>query len=93
MIDRTDFLATAAIILFVTGFLALFLDLVLDRYKYRLMRVRRRIRCLLGRHDAGPVEDAVGGRRIQRCDWCDKVVREYEVTLNEARNTTVRRIY
>ena len=53
-----------------------------------------------GRHDAGPVRDvtqtfteAVGGRRVQRCDWCDKVVREYEVTVNEARQASIRRIY
>ena len=91
--ERTNFLATAAIILFIVGFFALFFDLLLDRYKYRLMRVRRRIRCLLGKHDAGPVEDVVGGRRIQRCDWCDKVVREYEVTVNEARQASIRRIY
>lgn len=59
---------------------------------FRWMRIRRRIRCLFGRHDAGPVRDVVGGRRIQRCDWCDKVVREYEVTVNEAKQT-IRRIY
>ena len=96
--ERTDFLATAAILLFATGTIALLVDLLLDRYK--LMRVRRRIRCLIGRHDAGPVRDvtqtfteAVGGRRVQRCDWCDKVVREYEVTVNEARQASIRRIY
>lgn len=60
---------------------------------YRWMRFRRRIRCLFGRHDAGPVRDVVGGRRQQRCDWCDKVVREYEVTVNEAKQATIRRIY
>ena len=60
---------------------------------YRWMRLRRRIRCVFGQHDPGPVRDAVGGRRIQRCDWCDKIVREYEVTVNEAKRATIRRIY
>lgn len=60
--------------------------------RYRWMRIRRRLRCLIGKHDAGPVRDMVGGRRVQRCDWCDKVVREYQVTVNEAKQT-IRRIY
>lgn len=59
---------------------------------FRRMRIRRRLRCFIGKHDAGPVRDMVGGRRVQRCDWCDKVVREYEVTVNEAKQT-IRRIY
>lgn len=61
--------------------------------QYRWMRIKRRTRCLFGKHDPGPVRDVVGGRRIQRCDWCDKVVREYEVTVNEAKQATIRRIY
>jgi hypothetical protein len=60
---------------------------------FRRMRLRRRSRCLFGKHDAGPVRDVVGGRRVQRCDWCDKVVREYQVTVNEAKQATIRRIY
>lgn len=60
---------------------------------YRRMRLRRRIRCVFGKHDPGPVRDVVGGRRIQRCDWCDKIVREYQVTVNEAKRATIRRIY
>lgn len=60
---------------------------------YKRMRIKRRIRCFFGRHDAGPVRDVVGGRRQQRCDWCDKVVREYEVTVNEAKTARIRRIY
>ena len=59
---------------------------------YRRMRIRRRIACLFGKHTPGPVRPAVGGRNIQRCDWCDKVVREYEVTVGEARQK-IRRIY
>jgi hypothetical protein len=63
--------------------------------RYRLMRVRRRIGCLFGRHTPGPVQPAVGGRNVQRCDWCDKVVREYEVTKGEAfqNRNKIRRIY
>ena len=61
--------------------------------RYRLMRFRRRLDCFMGNHAPGQVRDVVGGRRVQRCDWCDKVVREYEVTVNEAKQRTIRRIY
>lgn len=61
--------------------------------RYRWMKIRRRIRCLFGQHDAGPVRDVVGGRRVQRCDWCDKVVHEYEVTVGQARSERIRRIH
>ena len=61
--------------------------------KYRVMRIRRRVGCLFGRHTAGPVRDEVGGRRVQRCDWCDKVVREYAVTFSNINKEKIRRIY
>lgn len=60
---------------------------------YRWMRIRRRIRCLFNKHDPGPVREEVGGRRVQRCDWCDKVVREYVVTLSNLEKEKIRRIY
>ena len=39
-------------------------------------RIRRRMRCWSGNHDAGPMYTTTGGRRIQRCIWCDAVARE-----------------
>lgn len=47
-------------------------------------RLWRRIRCLLGDHAPGPVRAAPGGRNIQRCDYCDRVVSEYQVTPGQA---------
>ena len=54
---------------------------------YRRRRFVKRCRCLVGKHEPGPVQDAVGGRRVQRCDWCDKIVRVYQVSVAEARKT------
>ena len=54
---------------------------------YRRRRFFKRCKCLLGKHEPGPVQDAVGGRRVQRCDWCDKIVRTYQVSVAEARKT------
>lgn len=62
---------------------------------YKRMRVRRRLMCFLGKHQPGPVEPAVGGRNVQRCEWCDHVCREYQVTPRQAENErdVIRRIY
>lgn len=54
---------------------------------YRRRRFLKRCKCLMGKHEPGPVQDAVGGRRVQRCDWCDKIVRTYQVSVSEARKT------
>lgn len=56
-------------------------------------RLWRRTRCLFGRHAPGAFEDRVGGIRVQRCDYCDRVVRRYEVTVNQAKTETIRRTY
>lgn len=62
---------------------------------YRRFKIRRTLRCAIGDHDPGPIvrrgmkvgnlqiNDA--SRRVRRCDWCDKVVAEYEVNGNEIR--------
>lgn len=60
---------------------------------YQRKRTRQWFKCLFGKHDElRPVEPAVGGRNVQRCLWCDKVVREYQVTKSEAQKQTIRRI-
>lgn len=61
------------------------------RYSNRY-RFRKRIKCLFGQHEPGVVRDAVGGRRLQRCDWCDKVVHEYTVTKDQLKGETIRRL-
>jgi hypothetical protein len=58
---------------------------------YKRARLRRSINCLMGNHAPGRVEDVVGGRRLQRCDYCDKVVREYQVTKNQLNKESIRR--
>ena len=65
------------------------------RSPYRRMRLRRKIACLFGRHTPGPVKAEVGGRNVQRCDWCDRVIREFTVTKKQAEDESgiVRRIY
>ena len=54
---------------------------------YRRRRFIKRCKCIVGKHEPGPVQDAVGGRRVQRCDWCDKIVSVYQVSIAEARKT------
>ncbi len=63
--------------------------------KYRRMRMRRWIACKFGRHVPGPVKPAVGGRNVQRCEWCDRVVHEYQITPGRAEKErdVIRRIY
>ena len=62
---------------------------------YRRKRLRQRISCFFGSHSPGLVMPAPGGRNIQYCDYCDKKVREYQVTKGQAQNEspTIRRIY
>ena len=45
----------------------------------------RKIKCLCGKHVPGPVKAAVGGRNVQRCLYCDKIVYEYTVSKNSVR--------
>jgi len=61
--------------------------------KYRRHRIMRRIHCLMGDHSPGPIREVVGGRRQQRCDYCDKLVHEYRVTKDELKREQIRRIY
>lgn len=51
-------------------------------------KLGRKIRCLFGSHATGPVKGEVGGRNVQRCLYCDKIVYEYKVSKD-----SVRRIY
>ena len=51
-------------------------------------RQKRRIRCFFGNHISGPVRGEVGGRNVQRCLYCDKVVYQYTVTKGSIRRTT-----
>jgi hypothetical protein len=60
---------------------------------YRWMRVRRRTRCFFGRHDAGVVREESTGRRVQRCDWCDKVIAVYTVNYSNIERDKITRIY
>ena len=60
--------------------------------RYKWMRFRKRLKCLVGKHEPGTPEDRVGGRRVQTCDWCGKDVREYQVTKNEALGEKITRI-
>jgi len=54
----------------------------------RPRRMWRKIKCLLGDHASGPVKAEVGGRNVQRCLYCDKVVYEYTVTKGSIRRTS-----
>jgi hypothetical protein len=45
----------------------------------------RKIKCWCGNHAAGHVKGAVGGRNVQRCLYCDKIVYEYKVTKDSVR--------
>lgn len=60
---------------------------------FKRKRIIKKIRCAFGVHEPGPLMDAVGGRKVRRCYWCDKVTSEYEVTLNQARKETIRRVH
>ena len=54
----------------------------------------RKLKCLLGFHAEDCVRAEVGGRNVQRCLYCDKVIREYTVTKDGAQGTqTIRRKY
>jgi hypothetical protein len=61
--------------------------------RYKLVRFKRWVNCKIGNHVPGRIQPAVGGRNIQRCDWCDVVVREYQVSQADAKRQQVRRIY
>ena len=52
---------------------------------YKRHRIMRRIGCFFGRHVPGRVQPAIGGRNVQRCDYCDKIVREHNVTKDQVR--------
>lgn len=53
-----------------------------ERARWRMMR---KIRCWTGHHAAGPVKGEVGGRNVQRCLYCDKIVYQYTVTKDFVR--------
>lgn len=68
--------------------------IVSDAFGYDWRRAGRRIKCTFGSHAPDVVRAEVGGRNVQRCLYCDKVVREYEVTVEGAKkNPVIRRIY
>ena len=48
-------------------------------------RLGRKIRCWCGNHASGPIKTEVGGRNVQRCVYCDKVVYEYTVSKDSIR--------
>lgn len=54
-------------------------------------RFKKRVKCLFGFHEAGPIRDESFdgfGHRVQRCDWCDRIIHKFEVNDNK-----IRRIY
>lgn len=59
---------------------------------YQRARMLRRIKCIFGTHSPGFVRNEWDGRRVQRCDYCDRVVYEYEVTKDELNRETIRRL-
>ena len=78
---------------FLSGIVAIvvafwFFGMVLFSGSRRWFRFRKRIACVFGNHAPGTLEDAVGGRRIKRCLYCDKLVEEYRVIKDQ-----LRRIY
>ena len=62
---------------------------------WKRRRLWNRIKCLCGKHQPGPVEAASGGRNIQYCDYCMKIVRVYKVTKDQAvkERDIIKRIY
>lgn len=64
-----------------------------SKYRNRY-RLKKRIKCFFGAHELGPIRDekwwlgASGRFRVQRCDWCDKVVHRFEINDDK-----IRRIY
>lgn len=56
---------------------------------YKRIRFRKRIKCFFGKHEPGTFEDRVGGRKVQMCDWCGKDLREYQVTIGQAKSEQI----
>lgn len=48
-------------------------------------KLGRKAKCLFGNHSSGPIKVEVGGRNVQRCLYCDRVVYEYPVTKDSIR--------
>lgn len=72
---------------------AYFLGICLSN-QFTRRRWARKIKCLCGRHAPDSVKAEVGGRNVQRCLYCDTLLREYTVTKDGAKkNPTVRRTY
>ena len=49
--------------------------------KYKRKRAWRNVKCMLGFHQPGPVRRMEMRERdaMQLCDWCDKVVRRWDI--------------
>jgi hypothetical protein len=79
--------------LFVTAVVVALIDTFFGM-AYQRARTWRRVQCIFGKHRPGFVQNSSGGRNVQLCDYCDKIVREYEVTKSQAQHSAdrIRRI-
>lgn len=49
------------------------------------MFFKKRLGCFFGKHTPNTPEAVIGGRQVQRCLYCDVVVKEYRVSLDSVR--------
>lgn len=82
-----------ALLAFAIGLTGYFMGMCLSNPLTR-RRIARKIACFFGNHHIDRVRAEVGGRNVQRCLYCDKVLREYTTTRAGAeKNQTIRRTY
>ena len=82
-----------ALLAFAIGLTGYFLGICLSNPLTR-KRWKQKVRCLCGKHHMDRVRAEVGGRNVQRCLYCDTILREYAVTKDGAnKNHTIRRTY
>lgn len=53
----------------------------------RWFNFRKRIGCVFGKHSPGTLQPAVGGRQVQRCLYCDRIISEFTVSIDSVRRS------
>lgn len=87
---KTSFYVMVAFAGLLTGY---FMAVYLSNY-YTRRRWKRAIMCFFNNHAPDRIRSEVGGRNVQRCLYCDKLIYEYTVTKDGAKkNPTIRRTY
>lgn len=85
--------ALLAILAFAVFLTAYFLGMCTTN-PYLRRRWKHKIMCTFGKHHPDRIKAEVGGRSVQRCLYCDKVVHEYQVTTPAgAKRPITKKIY